>query len=88
MQAHAKLNKLRISPRKTRLVIDPIRGKKVPQALQMLSYEPKKAALPIKKLLQSAVANWRQKQPDQTKQSQVYMYDGNKQVTLYWNIKT
>lgn len=70
MEAQAKLNKLRISPRKTRLVADSIRSKKVLQALRILSQEPKKAALPIKKLLQSAVANWYQKQPQEKQEQQ------------------
>ncbi len=74
MEAHAKLNKLRISPRKTRLVANAIRGKKVPQALGILKQEPKKAALPIKKLLQSAIANWHQKQPKEQQEKENPLY--------------
>ena len=65
MQAYAKLNKLSISPRKARLVVDLIRGKTVPQALYLLDFEPKKASLPVKKLLHSAVANWKQKKENE-----------------------
>ncbi|MBU0723170.1 50S ribosomal protein L22 [Patescibacteria group bacterium] len=57
MMSIAQLNKYRQSPRKVRLVADVIRGKKVKDALQALSVLRKRAALPIKKLLQSAIAN-------------------------------
>ncbi len=53
----AKLRFLRMGPRKVRLVVDMIRGKKVAKALDILSVLPKRAALPILKLLNSAVAN-------------------------------
>lgn len=53
----AKLNNLRISPRKVRLVADMIRGKKASLALADLSFCIKKGALPMKKLLDSAIAN-------------------------------
>ncbi|MEE2961125.1 MAG: 50S ribosomal protein L22 [Myxococcota bacterium] len=54
---HAKLRWLRMSPRKVRLVIDQIRGKDVEQALNVLDFSPKAAAVPVAKLLRSAVAN-------------------------------
>ncbi|KEI73209.1 50S ribosomal protein L22 [Endozoicomonas elysicola] len=47
----------RISAQKVRLVADQIRGKAVGDALDLLSYSPKKAAVLIKKVLESAVAN-------------------------------
>ncbi len=53
----AKLKFLRCGPRKARLVADLIRGKKVSRALDVLSLLNKEAARPIKKLLESAVAN-------------------------------
>jgi len=53
----AELNNYRQSPRKVRLVVNTIRGKKVSVALTTLSFVPKRAAGPIKKLLESAVAN-------------------------------
>ncbi len=55
VQAHVKM--LRITPRKVRLVINQIRGQSVTKALEILDHTPKKAALPVKKLLQSAIAN-------------------------------
>ena len=57
MEATAHLKYLRITPRKVRIVADLIRGKKVGAALSMLAYVEKRAALPLAKLLRSAVAN-------------------------------
>jgi len=57
MAVIAKLNNLRISPRKVRLVADMIRGKKAEKAVASLNFCIKKGALPLKKLLDSAVAN-------------------------------
>lgn len=48
---------IRISPRKVRTVVDTVRGKSVSQALSILAFTRKKAALPVQKLLKSAVAN-------------------------------
>ena len=53
----AKLRYLRIAPRKVRLVADLIRKKPVNEALVILDFTRKKAALPLKKLLNSAIAN-------------------------------
>jgi large subunit ribosomal protein L22 len=39
------------------MVVDTVRGKSVSQALSILSFTRKKAALPVQKLLKSAVAN-------------------------------
>jgi large subunit ribosomal protein L22 len=53
----ASATHIRISPRKVRLVVDTVRGKSVSQALSILGFTRKKAALPVQKLLKSAVAN-------------------------------
>ena len=53
----AHLRYLRISPRKARLVADMVKGKSVKQAENILRLATKRASLPIKKLLGSAVAN-------------------------------
>ncbi|MEX0933923.1 MAG: 50S ribosomal protein L22 [Candidatus Paceibacterota bacterium] len=58
----ALLKNHRQSPRKVRLIADLIRGKKVPEALALLGFVPKRAALPVKKLLLSAVANAKNKE--------------------------
>lgn len=57
MEWNATLKNLRISPRKTRLVADAVRGKSVREAILILDTVHKKSSLPIKKLIQSAVAN-------------------------------
>jgi large subunit ribosomal protein L22 len=57
MEAIAKRKNLKGSPRKTRLVIDLIRGRNVSQALAILKFTNKRAADPITKLLRSAIAN-------------------------------
>lgn len=53
----AKLSYARISPQKCRLVADQVRGLHVQKALDILTYSNKKAAVMIKKLLESAIAN-------------------------------
>ena len=57
MQVSAKLRYARISPQKCRLVADAVRGKTVANALQTLSLMPKKGAVIVRKVLESAVAN-------------------------------
>ena len=57
METTAKLNGVRLSSDKGRLVADMIRGKKVDQALNILTFTPRKAAGIIKKALESAIAN-------------------------------
>jgi large subunit ribosomal protein L22 len=57
MEAVAKTKNLKGSPRKARLVIDLIRGRNVSQALAILKFTDKRAADPIAKTLQSAIAN-------------------------------
>ncbi|PIR66629.1 MAG: 50S ribosomal protein L22 [Parcubacteria group bacterium CG10_big_fil_rev_8_21_14_0_10_36_14] len=57
MEIKAKARYLRMSPRKVRLVIDMIRGKKVSEASDILNFSNKWAKRPIIKLLNSAIAN-------------------------------
>jgi large subunit ribosomal protein L22 len=57
MNVNAKLIGVRLSAQKVRLVADLIRGKKVDQALDILTFNPKKGATIIKKVLESAIAN-------------------------------
>ena len=57
MEAIAKQKYLKGSPRKARLVIDLIRGRNVSQALAILKFTNKRAAQPIAKCLNSAIAN-------------------------------
>lgn len=57
MTATARLKGARISAQKARLVADQVRGKPVEEALNILTFSPKKAAGLIKKVLDSAIAN-------------------------------
>jgi len=57
MEARAVARYMRISPQKMRLIMDEVRGKKVDEAIRLLSFSPKKGARVLKKLINSAVAN-------------------------------
>lgn len=57
MQAKAVARTVRIAPRKVRLVIDLIRGKKIGEALAILEFTPKAASPVLTKVLKSAIAN-------------------------------
>ena len=57
MQTQAIVRGVRLSVDKGRLVADLIRGKKVDQALNILTFTPRKAAGIVKKALESAIAN-------------------------------
>jgi large subunit ribosomal protein L22 len=57
MQVSAKLKNLRVSSRKTRLVADTIRGKKINDARIQLQFSTKKTSRDILTLLNSAVSN-------------------------------
>jgi len=57
MNVIAKLKQLQIAPRKVRLVADLIRGKTVEQAQTILNFTVNRAAAPLLKLLNSAIAN-------------------------------
>ena len=55
--SEARLSNYRQSPRKVRLLADLVRGRKVSEALSILDFTTKRAALPMKKLIASAQAN-------------------------------
>ena len=57
MQATAILKYIHLSPQKGRLVADQIRGLPVAQALEVLQFSGKKAAGPLRKAVESAIAN-------------------------------
>ena len=57
----ARLNNCPSSPRKMRLIVDLIRGKRVEQALHILKYNAKQPSESLRKLLLSAIANWQVK---------------------------
>ena len=57
MEATAIARFIRISPRKARLVAENIKGKPVEDAMNILTFTPKKAAKVLSKVLHSAIAN-------------------------------
>jgi len=56
-EAMARLNYIRISPRKVRMVAETIKGKPVAEAMAILDHTNKRPAAHLRKLLGSAVAN-------------------------------
>lgn len=68
-----------ISPQKVRLVLDVVRNKDAEEALDILRFMPQKAAEPVYKLIQSAVANADQNyglEIDELYVSRIYADDG------------
>jgi large subunit ribosomal protein L22 len=61
MESRAVARTVRIAPRKVRLVVDLVRGKKVEQALQTLQFTQKRGSKVVSDLIRSAVANADQK---------------------------
>ncbi len=57
MEVSAILRGTRLSAQKARLVADLVRGKPVDNALNILTFTPKKAAVVIRKVLEAAIAN-------------------------------
>ena len=57
METQAVLRGARLSAQKGRLIADMIRGKSVAEALDILTFSPKKGADLVKKVLESAIAN-------------------------------
>lgn len=57
MEVAARLRGAQMSAQKARLVADQIRGKRVEEALDLLTFSAKKGAAIVKKVLESAIAN-------------------------------
>ena len=57
MKVRAIAKYIRVSPRKTRLLMKEIRGKKVHEALNLLTFAPQRGAPIVRKLINSALAN-------------------------------
>ncbi len=79
METKASLRGVHLSAQKGRLIADLIRGKKVDQALDILSFTPKKGALIIKQVLESAIANAEHNDGadiDELKVSSIYVEKG------------
>lgn len=78
----AILNNYRQSPRKVRLVAKAVIGKSAQNASLILSFMPKRSADPIKKLIDSAVANARVNSGANVEDLMVKSIEVNKGVTL------
>ena len=79
METKASLRGVHLSAQKGRLIADLIRGKKVDQALDILSFKPKKGAAIIKQVLESAIANAEHNDGadiDELKVSSIYVEKG------------
>lgn len=79
MEIAAVLKGARLSAQKARLVADQIRGKRVEEALELLSFSTKKGAVLIKKVLNSAIANAEHNQGmdvDELKVSTIFIDEG------------
>jgi large subunit ribosomal protein L22 len=61
MEALAKLRNYPTGPRKMRLLADIVRGLEAEKALAILEHHPQHNAVPLAKLLKSAMKNWEQK---------------------------
>ena len=61
MAFHSTHRHVRISARKVRLLADMIRGQKVEKVLAELEHNPKHPAVPLRKVVLSAINNWKQK---------------------------
>lgn len=63
MESKAIARFARVAPRKARTVIHLVRGRKVSDAIDMLLYTRKSAATIVRKVIESALANAKQKDP-------------------------
>jgi large subunit ribosomal protein L22 len=61
MQAMAKARFVRVTPMKARRVVDLVRGRRAQDAVTTLKFAPQAASLPVRKVVESAIANLRVK---------------------------
>jgi large subunit ribosomal protein L22 len=57
MKVHARASYIRQTPSKVRLVLDLVRGLPVEEARNVLDFTNRRASVPVRKVLESAVAN-------------------------------
>ena len=79
MQVSATAKRLRVSPRKLRLVANQIRGKAVEDALNILIFDTQKGAPMVRKVLESAIANAENNEGadvDELSVSEIYVNEG------------
>ena len=61
MEAKAQARFVRVTPMKARRVVNLIRGKQAQEAVAVLKFAPQAAAEPVRKVVESAIANARVK---------------------------
>ena len=61
MEAKAQARFVRVTPTKARRVVDLIRGRQAAEAVAVLEFAPQAASDPVRKVVQSAIANARVK---------------------------
>jgi len=86
MEVAAKLRYAGISPQKARLVADQVRNLPVEEALNLLTFSQKKAAVMIKKVLESAIANAEHNEGadiDELKVSRIFIDEGPTQKRFH-----
>ena len=57
MEVRASVSGVRVSPRKARLVVDAVRGKRVSEAIAIARFLPQKTAEDVERVLKSVAAN-------------------------------
>ena len=59
MEAKAQAKYVRTTPMKARRIVDVVRGKRALEAVNVLRFAPQAAAVPVRKVIESAIANAR-----------------------------
>ncbi len=59
MEARAQARYVRVTPMKARRVVDLVRGKQATTAVEILRFAPQAASEPVRKVVESAIANAR-----------------------------
>ena len=81
---HAQLSFSSVSAQKMRLVADLVRGKTAQQAINILTFEPSRAAQPLLKLVRSAIANAQQNSGIGFEQLYIYKLSADEAPTRKW----
>jgi large subunit ribosomal protein L22 len=79
MEARASARYVRVTPMKARRMVDVIRGMKADEATAMLRFAPQAASVPVRKVIESAIANavnTLQADPDQLWIAEAYVDEG------------
>ena len=61
VESIARVRHIRVTPQKARRVVDLIRGKQASEAVAVLKFAPQAASEPVRKVVESAIANARVK---------------------------